>query len=232
MPDTSLTPAPGPRRFPLGKWRRAHQKDDDRLTPLMKAIKAVHSATSSLQPTRKTWKSSAPGRSCSASWSPRRWACAPTRSRCATARCLFRLSGCGWTPGMTGTTPCCTATAAATPAASWAMRGCWPASWRWPPGSTCFRLSTRLSPEHPYPAAVQDALGAWDTLAYLGYGARDIFVAGDSAGGNLALELALRLKEQGRRQPRGLLLFSPWTDMTAAGAQLCGACRRRPAADP
>ena len=47
MPDTSLTPAPGPRRFPLGKWRRAHQKDDDRLTPLMKAIKAVHSATSS-----------------------------------------------------------------------------------------------------------------------------------------------------------------------------------------
>ena len=76
----------------------------------------------------------------------------------------------------------------------------------------------RLSPEHPYPAAVQDALGAWDTLAYLGYGARDIFVAGDSAGGNLALELALRLKEQGRRQPRGLLLFSPWTDMTAAGA--------------
>ena len=52
---------------------------------------------------------------------------------------------------------------------------------------------------------------------YMGYGARDVIVAGDSAGGNLALELALKLKEQGRAQPRGLLLFSPWTDMTASG---------------
>ena len=43
---------------------------------------------------------------------------------------------------------------------------------------------------------------------YMGYGARDVIVAGDSAGGNLALELALKLKEQGRAQPRGLVLFS------------------------
>lgn len=76
----------------------------------------------------------------------------------------------------------------------------------------------RLAPEHPYPAAPQDALAAWDYLMYMGYGARDIFVAGDSAGGNLALELCLKLKEQGRAQPRGLVLFSPWTDMTASGA--------------
>ena len=57
----------------------------------------------------------------------------------------------------------------------------------------------------------------WDYLMYMGYGARDVIVAGDSAGGNLALELALKLKEQGRAQPRGLVLFSPWTDMTASG---------------
>ena len=57
----------------------------------------------------------------------------------------------------------------------------------------------------------------WDYLMYMGYGARDIVVAGDSAGGNLALELCLKLKEQGRAQPRALLLFSPWTDMTASG---------------
>ena len=57
----------------------------------------------------------------------------------------------------------------------------------------------------------------WDYLMYMGYGARDVIIAGDSAGGNLALELALKLKEQGRAQPRGLLLFSPWTDMTASG---------------
>lgn len=75
----------------------------------------------------------------------------------------------------------------------------------------------RLAPEHPYPAAVEDALQAWDHLMYLGYGARDIIVAGDSAGGNLALVLTHKLKEAGRLLPRALLLFSPWTDMTASG---------------
>lgn len=54
----------------------------------------------------------------------------------------------------------------------------------------------RLAPEHPFPAAIEDALAMWDYLMYMGYGARDVIVAGDSAGGNLALELALKLKEQ------------------------------------
>lgn len=75
----------------------------------------------------------------------------------------------------------------------------------------------RLAPENPYPAALEDALKVWDYLMYLGYGARDIIVAGDSAGGNLALVLALKLKEQGRLLPRGLLLLSPWTDLTCSG---------------
>ena len=75
----------------------------------------------------------------------------------------------------------------------------------------------RLAPEHPYPAAIEDALKVWDYLMYQGYGARDIIIAGDSAGGNLALILTLALKEQGRLLPRGLLLFSPWTDMTRSG---------------
>lgn len=75
----------------------------------------------------------------------------------------------------------------------------------------------RLAPEHPYPAAIEDALKVWDYLMYQGYGARDIIIAGDSAGGNLALTLTLALKEQGRLLPRGLLLFSPWTDMTHSG---------------
>ena len=76
----------------------------------------------------------------------------------------------------------------------------------------------RLAPEHPYPAAVEDALRAWDWLMLLGYGARDIVLAGDSAGGNLALVLCHRLRESGRQLPGALVLMSPWTDMTMQGA--------------
>ena len=79
----------------------------------------------------------------------------------------------------------------------------------------CFEY--RLAPEHPYPAAVEDAMRAWDHLMYLGYGARDVVVAGDSAGGNLALVLCRRLRAMQRRLPAALILMSPWTDMTASG---------------
>lgn len=72
----------------------------------------------------------------------------------------------------------------------------------------------RLAPEHPYPAAIDDALTAWDYLMNLGYGADDCLIAGDSAGGNLALEICLKLKSQHRFLPKSLILFSPWTDMT------------------
>ncbi len=69
----------------------------------------------------------------------------------------------------------------------------------------------RLAPEHPYPAAPEDAMKAWNYLMLLGYGARDVILTGDSAGGNLALSLTLNLKRQGR------LLMSPWTDLTSSG---------------
>lgn len=75
----------------------------------------------------------------------------------------------------------------------------------------------RLAPEHPYPAALEDAMKAWDYLMLLGYGARDVIVAGDSAGGNLALALVHKLKSENRLLPRGLVLMSPWTDLTASG---------------
>lgn len=76
----------------------------------------------------------------------------------------------------------------------------------------------RLAPEHPYPAALEDAFRAWDHLMYLGYGAKDVVLAGDSAGGNMALVLCLALRRAGRMLPGALLLMSPWTDMTASGA--------------
>ena len=75
----------------------------------------------------------------------------------------------------------------------------------------------RLAPEFPYPAAVEDALRAWDFLMLQGYGAEDVVLAGDSAGGNLALVLCQRLKEARRRLPGALVLMSPWTDMTMSG---------------
>ncbi len=75
----------------------------------------------------------------------------------------------------------------------------------------------RLAPEHPYPAALEDAVKVWDYLMLLGYGARDVILTGDSAGGNLALALTLKLKREGRFLPRGLVLLSPWTDLTSSG---------------
>ena len=75
----------------------------------------------------------------------------------------------------------------------------------------------RLAPEHPYPAAAEDAMKVWNYLMLLGYGARDIILTGDSAGGNLALSLTLKLKQEGRLLPRGLVLMSPWTDLTSSG---------------
>lgn len=78
----------------------------------------------------------------------------------------------------------------------------------------------RLAPENPAPAALEDALTVWNHLMFLGYGAKNIIVAGDSAGGNLALSLGLRLKEDGRMLPRGFVLFSPWTNLTLQGKSI------------
>ncbi|MDE6663387.1 MAG: alpha/beta hydrolase [Lachnospiraceae bacterium] len=75
----------------------------------------------------------------------------------------------------------------------------------------------RLAPEHPYPAATEDAMKIWNYLMLLGYGARDIIVAGDSAGGNMALSLVMKLKMENRLLPRGIVLMSPWTDLTSSG---------------
>ncbi len=75
----------------------------------------------------------------------------------------------------------------------------------------------RLAPENPYPAAVEDAMKAWDYLMLLGYGARDVILTGDSAGGNLALALTLKLKQEERLLPRGIVLMSPWADLTSSG---------------
>ena len=74
----------------------------------------------------------------------------------------------------------------------------------------------RLAPEHPYPAAFDDALVAWGFVKALRPDA-PIFVAGDSAGGGLSLSLLVRLRDLGLAMPNGSFLLSPWTDLTVSG---------------
>ncbi len=78
-------------------------------------------------------------------------------------------------------------------------------------------IDYRVAPENPYPAALLDAVSAYRWLLEEGYPASRIVVAGDSAGGGLALALALYLKDQGEKLPAGIIAMSPWTDLTASG---------------
>ena len=77
----------------------------------------------------------------------------------------------------------------------------------------------RLAPEHPFPAAFDDATAAWRFLRDQGYAPEHIVVGGDSAGGNLTCILIDALRAQGER-PACAWLVSPWTDLTMSGASL------------
>lgn len=76
----------------------------------------------------------------------------------------------------------------------------------------------RTAPEHPYPAALEDALDAFDWLLKQGFDENQIVIAGDSAGGGLALAICHYLKHLKRKLPSKIVAMSPWTDMTASGA--------------
>ncbi len=76
-------------------------------------------------------------------------------------------------------------------------------------------LDYRLAPQHPFPAALDDAAAAWRELCQGSTG--PMFVAGDSAGGGLSLALTLRLRDGDERLPTAVFAMSPWTDLTMAG---------------
>lgn len=82
-------------------------------------------------------------------------------------------------------------------------------------GFDVFAPAYRLAPEHPFPAALDDAFRAYRALLSARPG--PILLAGDSAGGGLCVSLMLRVRDAGLPLPRAAALFSPWTDLAATG---------------
>lgn len=78
-------------------------------------------------------------------------------------------------------------------------------------------LDYRLAPEHPCPAAIEDAAAAYQWLLDDGLAAERVVLAGDSAGGGLSLSLTLGLRDRGVALPAGLVLLSPWADLSRDG---------------
>jgi monoterpene epsilon-lactone hydrolase len=89
-------------------------------------------------------------------------------------------------------------------------------------GVPVFAVDYRLAPEHPFPAALDDVLAAYDMLVARGIPPSGIVLAGDSAGGGLVLSAAIALKNRGGSEPTlaGVIAYSPWTDLLATGKTL------------
>ncbi len=87
-------------------------------------------------------------------------------------------------------------------------------------GTRAFSVDYRLAPEHPFPAAFDDCLGAYRGLVKSGIDPKRIVVAGDSAGGNLTLVLMLALRKAGEPLPAAAVCLSPLTDMAWTGQSM------------
>jgi acetyl esterase/lipase len=87
-------------------------------------------------------------------------------------------------------------------------------------GCRTLAVDYRLAPEHPFPAALEDALKAWRFLREHGIAAGDIAVSGDSAGGGLTVALLENLRDAAMELPGCAWLVSPWTDLTLSGSTL------------
>ncbi len=92
-------------------------------------------------------------------------------------------------------------------------------------GAPCYGLDYRLAPEHPFPAAVDDAARAYRWLIERHPGAQ-IVLAGDSSGGGLAVVTGMGARDAGLRPPAAIVAFSPWTDLAVTGPSVEGNARR------
>lgn len=86
----------------------------------------------------------------------------------------------------------------------------------------------RLAPEHPFPAAIEDAVGLYRSLLAKGYSAQNIVIAGDSAGGGLTMATLLSLRESGDPLPAAACLLSPWLDLAATGESMTTRAKKDP----
>jgi len=82
---------------------------------------------------------------------------------------------------------------------------------------TALLFEYRLAPEHPYPAALDDAVAAYNWLLAQGISSENIMIVGESAGGGLALAALLAMRDQGFPLPVAAVAISPWTDLTCSG---------------
>jgi monoterpene epsilon-lactone hydrolase len=85
-------------------------------------------------------------------------------------------------------------------------------------GCRALLVDYRLTPEHPHPAQVDDAVAAYRGILELGVSPAHVAFAGDSAGGGLAIGAQLRSRDRGLPLPAGSMVMSAWTDMTLGGA--------------
>ncbi|RFP64104.1 alpha/beta hydrolase [Hymenobacter lapidiphilus] len=91
-------------------------------------------------------------------------------------------------------------------------------------GVTALAINYRKAPEYPFPAALEDSLTAYYWLLNQGYAPADIMVAGDSAGGGLALAVLLALRDADEPLPAAAIGLSPWTDLQLPVGTLRSVC--------
>ncbi|WP_322047546.1 alpha/beta hydrolase fold domain-containing protein [Paraburkholderia sp. J67] len=95
----------------------------------------------------------------------------------------------------------------------------------------CYTVDYRLAPEHPYPAAIDDAFSAWRGLLAAGVDPATVFFSGESSGGGLALALAAALRRAGLPLPAGVIAICPLTDLTLSGPSVIANSGDDPAAN-